>query len=195
MKKTLITLSILTSVTFANSIDINTLKWTEDFETLVNLSSTTENTLEGLDQNNNGVRDDVEYYVNTKYENKPFQKAMFTKAAKMMQEIIELPTKESAIKTHQQLDHDLLSLYTCRDYMLYRLKSPTLHEELKDKISFKGKVLNTKKRLHAYIKHKELLPFQFVDLDEKSLQEDKLSCLKEYDKYSHKDAKHISSSK
>ena len=193
MKKIFITLTLASSFMIANSIDINQLKWTQDFETLVNLSSNAENTLEGIDQNKNGIRDDVEYYVNTKYKNKPFQKAMFTKAAIMIQKIITLPTDEGALKEHQKLDHELLNVYTCRDYILYKMDSDSLDKEMQDKINFKAKVLNTKKRLHAYIAHKQILPFEFDDLNEKALQKDKQACLNQYNHYKNLDKKLISS--
>jgi hypothetical protein len=195
MKKIVIALTFASSIIVANSIDINQLKWTEDFETLVSLSDTTENSLEGIDQNNNGVRDDVEYYINTKYKNKPFQKAMFIKAAGMMQKIITLPNDKTALNEHQKLDHDLLNVYTCRDYILYKMGSDSLEKEMQDKINFKAKVLNTKKRLHAYIAHKELLPFQFDDLSEEELERDKKACINQYNRYKNNDSNLISSTK
>ncbi len=191
MKKVFLTLSLLGSFALANTIEIHSMKWTEDFEMLVGLSSNVENTIEGLDQNNNGVRDDVEYYVNSKYQNRPFEKAMFTKAAKMMQKIITLPTDEKVSK-HRELDHKLLNVYTCRDYILYKLDSKELNKELQEKISFKGKVLNTDKRLQAYIAHKKLLPFMFEDLSDAQLKRDKQTCINQYNKYKNLDKKLVS---
>lgn len=191
MKKLFIALSLVSSLTIANAVDINKLKWTEDFETLINLSSNTENTLEGIDQNKNGVRDDVEYYVNSKYQDKPFQKAMFIKAAGMMQQIIALPDEN--IAEHQRLDHALLNVYTCRDYILYKMENESLEKELQDKIIFKGKVLNTQKRLRAYINHKQLLPFQFDDLSDAQLKKDKTTCINQYNKVINPDKNLISS--
>jgi hypothetical protein len=191
MKKIFLTLSLLGTFAIANTIDINSMKWTEDFEMLVGLSSNVENTLKGIDQNDNGIRDDVEYYVNLKYQNRPFQKAMFTKAAKMMQKIITLPADEKIAK-HLKLDHELLNLYTCRDYILYKIDSKNLHKELQEKISFKGKVLNTDQRLQAYIAHKKLLPFHFDDLSEAELKRDKQACINQYNKYKNLDKKLVS---
>lgn len=195
MKKIVITLVLIVNIAFANSIDINQLKWTEDFETLINLSNGVENSIAGLDQNKNGVRDDVEYYVNTKYKNRPFQKAMFLKAATMMQKIITLPTDKTALKEHQKLDHDLLNVYTCRDYILYKMDSKSLDKEMQEKINFKAKVLNTKKRFHAYVLHKQLLPFAFDDLSDEALERDKKTCMNQYNRYKNLDRKLISSTK
>ncbi len=192
MKKIIIAISLLGSLTIANAIDINNLKWTSDFETLVNLSGSVENTLEGIDQNKNGVRDDVEYYVNEKYKDKPFQKMMFIKAAKKIQKIITL-SNDKDIKTHQKLDRELLNLYTCRDYILYKMEDDSLEKELKDKITFKGKMLNTEKRLRAYITHKQLLPFQFDDLSDAQLKRDKRACINQYNKIKNLDKSLISS--
>ena len=191
MKNLYIALSLVSSLSIANAVDINKLKWTEDFETLINLSSKTENTLEGIDQNKNGIRDDVEYYVNSKYKDKPFQKAMFTKAAGMMQKIITLP--DDAIAEHQRLDQELLNVYTCRDYILYKMEDDSLENEMQDKIIFKGKVLNTQKRLRAYINHKQLLPFQFDDLSDAQLKKDKNTCVNQYNKLINPDKNLISS--
>jgi len=191
MKKILIAISLISSVSVAKTVDINNLKWTQDFETLVNLSGNTENTIKGMDQNNNGIRDDVEYYVNTKYKNKPFQKAMFTKAAKTMQKIITLPMDDK-IAQHQKLDRELLNLYTCRDYILYKMDNSSIEKELQDKISFKGKVLNTEKRLRAYITHKQLLPFEFDELSDNELLKEKTACVNEYNKHKKLDKNLIS---
>ena len=190
MKKTFITLAALGCFSVTNAVEINTLKWAADFETLVNLSASAENTIEGIDQNNNGIRDDIEYYVNEKYKDKPFQKAMFIKAAKKMQTIITL--SEDDISKHQRLDHELLNIYTCRDYILYKIDDESLEKELKDKIIFKGKVLNTDKRLKAYITHKQLLPFKFDDLSEAQLKKDKTACVNQYNKYKNLDKNLIS---
>ncbi len=193
MKKIFITLTTLGCFSLTNAVDINTLKWAADFETLVNLSASAENTIAGIDQNKNGVRDDVEYYLNAKYKDKPFQKAMFIKAASTMQKIITLPSDD--IAQHQKLDKQLLNLYTCRDYILYRMDDESLEKELKDKIIFKGKVLNTKKRLRAYITHKQLLPFSFTELSNEELKKDKTSCVNQYNKYKNLDKSLVSSSK
>ena len=191
MKKIIVSLTLASSLMLANNININNLKWTNDFETLVNLSSSAENTIKGVDQNKNGIRDDVEYYINNKYQDKPFQKAMFTKAAGMMQKIITLP--DDAISEHQRLDQELLNVYTCRDYILYKMEDDSLENEMQDKIIFKGKILNTEKRLRAYINHKQLLPFQFDDLSDAQLIKDKNTCVNQYNKLINPDKNLISS--
>ena len=191
MKKIIVSLTLASSLMLANNI--NNLKWTNDFETLVNLSSSAENTIKGIDQNNNGIRDDVEYYVNNKYQNKPFQKAIYLKAAKTIQTIITLPVDD--ISQHQKLDNTLLNLYTCRDYILYKMDAKSLDKELQDKIIFKAKVLNTDKRLRAYIEHKKLLPFKFDDLTDAQLQKEKNNCVNQYNKYNNLDKNLISSTK
>ena len=193
MKKIIVSLTLASSLMLANNININNLKWTNDFETLVNLSSSAENTIKGIDQNKNGIRDDVEYYVNNKYQNKPFQKAIYLKAAKTIQTIITLPVND--ISQHQKLDSTLLNLYTCNDYILYKMDAESLDTELKNKVIFKAKVLNTDKRLRAYIEHKELLPFKFNELTDAQLEKDKNHCVNQYNKYNNLDKNLISSTK
>lgn len=194
MKKRVFIVALLATFATANTVSIQDMKWTEDFETLVNLSSQAENSLAGIDQNNNGVRDDVEYFIDQKFSNKPFQKAMFTQAAQTMQKIITLP-KVGHIKEHQKLDHDLLMLYTCRDYILYKFEDTQIEKEMQAKIAFKGKVLNTSKRLHAYIDHKKVLPYHFDELSDHELEKEKIACVKQYNKYQKSETKRISLAK
>jgi len=194
MKKSFLVLVLLASISQSKDIEVNTLKWTSDFETLVNLSGNVENTIKGLDQNGNQVRDDVEYYLKSRYSDKPFRKAIFLKAAKKMQKIMTLPV-EADLKVRQKLDHDLLNLYTCMDYMLYKTNSKIIEKEMQEKVLFKAKVLNTEKRLRAYIKHKKLLPFSYDELSDKELEEDKHACIKEYNKYKNQDQNLLTSTK
>jgi hypothetical protein len=178
MKKIMLITYLVGSISIASALEIDSMKWTQDYELLVNLNSRVESTLEGLDQNKNGIRDDVEYYVEHRYKDKPFQKTLFLEAAKKIQKIIALP-KES-IKEHVKLDNELLEIYTCRDYMLYKLEDKNIETELKEKMIFKSKVLNTNKRLRAYIDHKKLLPFEDDNLSDEILDEKRVACQNRY---------------
>jgi len=73
------------------------------------------------------------------------------------------------------------------------MDNESLDKELEDKIIFKGKVLNTEKRLRAYINHKQILPFQFDDLSEEQLLKDKTACVNQYNKITNLDKNLISS--
>ena len=80
----------------------------------------------------------------------------------------------------------------------YKLKIVTLEKrikEMQDKILFKAKVLNTEKRLRAYIDHKKSLPFVEDELSDKELATDKRSCINEYNKYKNKDQDLLTSTK
>ncbi|MCH9813163.1 MAG: hypothetical protein K0U47_04380 [Epsilonproteobacteria bacterium] len=167
-------------------VDTKEQQWVEDLKVLVTLSNGRVNALKGTDKNNNGVRDDVEKYVLSKYSNDPFQRDLFFKAAKTIQEIIALPVN-GVIDEHIRLDRELLEIYTCRDYILYRYEDQNIEKELLNKTLFKGKVLNTPERLQAYIEHKKVLPFDFNELNEQELSADKNSCLTRY--HSYKDGK------
>ena len=182
MIKIIGTLLFASSLFQANDVEVNTLQWSSDLETLINLSSGVDNTIKGLDQNDNGIRDDVEYFVKNKYKNNDFQKETFLKAAKTMQTIITLP-KNTKTSVRQQLDHDLINLYTCRDYILYKIESDEIDKEMEAKTLFKAKVLNTKARLRAYINHKKLLPSKFDELSDNQLEKEKNVCINSYKRY------------
>ncbi len=185
MKRNMLIIMLLATFGVA-SVDIQNLKWTQDYELLVNLNTQVNNTIKGLDINKNGIRDDIEYYVEQKYKDDPFQKEIFLEAAKTIQTIITLP-KKTPIKKRVELDNQLLSLYTCRDYMLYKLDVKEIEEELKDKMIFKSKVLNTNKRLRAYIDHKKLLPLEEEDIKNMSVDNERIACQKLHRSLTNKD--------
>jgi hypothetical protein len=162
-------------------------RWLKDLKVLVSLSSEKVNPIKGKDKNSNGVRDDVERYILTKYMDDPFQRDMFFKAARNIQKIISLPLK-GQLDQHIKLDKELLDVYTCRDYILYRNESEDIEKELLNKTLFKAKVLNTRERLRAYIEHKKILPANFDELIEKELIKDKKSCVSLYQSYQNPDA-------
>lgn len=192
MRKVYFTLIFISSLLLqANEVETSNNQWLQDLQVLVKLSSANVNAIKGNDQNSNGVRDDVEAYVLSKYENDPFQKDMFFSAAKKIQEIITLPASTS-LDRHVTLDRELLEIYTCRDYILYRNESENIDQELLNKTLFKGKVLNTPERLKAYIEHKKKLPLEFDALSEQELMQDKKSCLARYYSYDNPKEKSVS---
>ncbi len=168
-------------------IEINQLRWTQDYEALVGLDSKSKNTLLGIDNNKNGIRDDIEYYIYTKYENRPFERDMFLEAAKKIQTILSR-SKNIDQNERQKIDKELLKIYTCRDYILYKEDSKNLDVKLREKSIFKSKILNTKERLYAYIDHKKALPFTFENLKDKDISKERKECLQIYSKYKNLDA-------
>ncbi len=182
MKKITLWILVFGSLQSLISDDIQNkmqFNWLNDLETLVRLDTQRDNTLQGRDINNNGIRDDVEDYVKQKYKNDPFQKGIFLKAAQKIQTILTLP-KDATPQTHWVLDRQLLSYYTCRDYILYRQNEKNIEKEMLSKTIFKGKVLNTKERLTAYIEHKKKIPINFDDLSKDELKREKENCLAMY---------------
>ncbi len=179
MKKIFLLPALLVISSFA-SVQISDAKWMQDYETLVALNGgTVSSDLKGLDLNKNGIRDDIEYYVLHKYGNKPFEMKIFLDAAKTLQKIISLP--ENAPKQERiALDNRLINLYTCRDYMLYKLDVPNITKKLREKMIFKSKVLNTNLRLRTYIEHKEKLPLIEEDIYKMNVDEARISCEKRY---------------
>jgi len=169
------------------NLDFTQNQWLQDLKVLVSLSDKNRYISQDLDQNNNKVRDDVEEFVLSKYEDNPFQKDMFFKAAIKIENILNLPVNTS-VDERVKLDRELLGIYTCRDYILYRNKSEDMEEELLTKTLFKGKVLNTTQKLKAYIEHKKMLPLNFDELSKDELKRDKKSCLTLYYSYENPDS-------
>jgi len=155
--------------------------WAKDLETMIELSSKSTDTVKGSDKNNNQVRDDVENYIKNKYADDEFQKIMFLEAARKIQQIITLP-KNSSKKLHKKLDEQLLQIYTCRDFILFKHQDIDLEKEIEDKSEFKAKVLNTSKRLNAYIRHKRIVPFKYMIPSDEELKKQKIACEKLYSK-------------
>ena len=162
------------------------MHWLDDLQVLVQLDTQRTDSLSGKDFNANGVRDDVEEYVKQKFHKDPFQEALFMEAAKKIQQIITLP-EESTPEEHLKLDKELLSLYTCRDYILYRDNEENIDQELLNKTLFKAKVLNTEERLSAYIEHKKKLPLNFSDLSGEQLRKEKSACIARYRAFANPD--------
>ena len=156
------------------------MQWVNDFETLVRLDTRKTDVVAGEDINDNGVRDDVESYIEMKFGNDPFQKEIFMEAARKIQQIITLP-EESSVEEHIRLDRELLELYTCRDYILYRDEEKEIDRQMMNKTLFKARVLNTRERLDRYIAHKKRLPFTYSELTDSQLQREKQLCLQRYE--------------
>ncbi len=163
--------------------DIKKLKWVQDYEILVALDAKSNNSLIGIDSNQNGVRDDVEYLILQIYKNDQFQADMFLMSAKLIQDIFKLPNNVPT-EIRERLDNDLIKIYTCRDYIIYKNSdSKTIQQELKNKQLIKNKILNTKMRLKVYIEHKSKLPFKLNQLTKDQLKIDKQNCNNIYQSY------------
>ena len=153
--------------------------WAKDLQTMISLSSGMDDTIEGSDTNHNLVRDDVENYIKDKYADDEFQKIMFLEAARKIQQILTLP-KNSSKAVRKKLDNQLLQIYTCRDFILYKHNDVDIEKELEEKSEFKAKVLNSDKRINAYIEHKKLIPFKYSIPSDEELAKQKNSCEKLY---------------
>jgi hypothetical protein len=190
MKKSILFTTLLTlSTTLFAAPQVSVrgeTNWLRDLQVLVDLDTQRDDTLSGKDLNDNGVRDDVEEYVKQKFHKDPFQEALFMEAAKRIQEIITLPA-DTSDAVHLELDKALLSLYTCRDYILYREDEEHIDQEMLNKTLFKAKVLNTEERLSAYIEHKKKLPLDFSDLSAQQLKKEKSACLARYRAFKNED--------
>jgi hypothetical protein len=80
------------------------------------------------------------------------------------------------------LDKELLQIYTCRDFILFKRGDVNIEKEMLNKSEFKAKVLNTSKRLKAYIAHKQKIPFTYSIPSDEELKKQKSACEKLYSK-------------
>jgi small nuclear ribonucleoprotein (snRNP)-like protein len=172
MKKLITIILVLSISLFAKTELFDYDLWAKDLKVLIKLSQKDDGSIKGYDKNHNFVRDDVENYIKDKYAKDEFQKIMFLEAAKKIQQIITLP-KNSSQKIHKKLDEELLQIYTCRDFILYKHNDIDIEKEMQDKSEFKSKVLNTTKRLNAYISHKQKLPFSYSIPSDEELEKQK----------------------
>ncbi len=180
MKKVVGSLVFICSCLLAGNV-FDYDQWAEDLQTMIELNQNKSQTLAGSDVNKNFVRDDVENYIKDKYKDDEFQKIMFLEAAKKLQQILTLPQNTSK-DIHIKLDKQLLQVYTCRDYILYKHSDIDVEKELEQKAEFKSKVLNTTNRLEAYILHKKAIPFKYQIPSDEELKKQKNECEKLYSK-------------
>jgi len=179
MRKSLMLLMVVACTVYGD-LKIESLKWTNDYEMLVKLNMKVENDIVGLDINHNGIRDDVEYYVEQKYKSDPFEKEIFLESAKKIQTILSL-SDNTPLPKRVQLDNELIELYTCRDYMLYKLDVADISSKMKEKLNFKSRVLNTNDRLRAYIEHKKkVLDFGEEDIAKMEVDSKRIACENRY---------------
>jgi len=155
--------------------------WAKDLQTMISLNSNFDESVKGSDQNQNQVRDDVENYIKEKYAHDEFQKIMFLEAARKIQQILTLP-KDTPQKLHIELDTELLQIYTCRDFILYKYADSDIDKEMEDKLEFKEKILNTSKRLEVYLYHKKIIPFKYAVPSDRELKKQKNLCEQLYNK-------------
>lgn len=125
-------------------------------------------TIDGIDQDSNGVRDDVQRWILARHPGKPkVQKALFLLARNIGQSL-KSPQGEALRK----LDHDGFIASDCLDRALGTnpWETPSLDEEE----LLVAKYLNTSARSHAYlenyrdIRHADRIPLQASDLKEEN---------------------------
>jgi len=153
MKKTLLLLTLLTTITIAkNNVEIihgHTLPPEPD--PVVNNA-----TLLGVDSNDNGVRDDVERWIYHTYKDKhPIHLDIAMQGARAWQKVLEDPTKAKEI-------HDEVSapIY-CEGYFTVCVNAESQNLYQLERITSSGKfvkiIFNTVERWNAYIQYDTLL--------------------------------------
>ena len=142
MKKTLLLLTLLTTITIAkNNVEIihgHTLP-PEPAPVLNNA------TLGGVDSNNNGVRDDVERAIYKKYDKKLHAVFMMDKAKFYQRTLVE-PTASAKI-----IQKDATKTIDCRTYLARYDESFRLRTFKKDKKFVKNLTFNNSNRVQKYL--------------------------------------------
>ncbi len=101
-----------------------------------------EETLEGIDSNQNEVRDDVERHIGTKYTDSAKTRAALMQYAQAMQEnIVAFSSKTESLANK----HKVLRAFDCLVYVVGISSAATMMTE------FEALVANTMPRLQAYL--------------------------------------------
>lgn len=113
-------------------------------------------TLEGIDSDNDGVRDDLQRYIALTYTDSAKVRALLTQLVKILQQsLIDAEDKNLSI----QHSDDVTRSFKCKDYLEWnsniRLKDPTL--------DLVAETMNTIKRSRKYIKYNGQLAGRLVD--------------------------------
>lgn len=120
-------------------------------------------TLEGIDSDNDGVRDDVQRYIALTYPDSERTRAALTQYAKVRQNsLLDADDKEKSIRHAEESD----KTGACLWYIL-----GSLDERIKVRNSLKSVILNTDERNYAYFTYDSQLGgevFQSVPYDERA---------------------------
>ena len=176
-----VTLQAKVGNTLSNKVNLN-ITWIVNGHTLPPEPDKTLNdsTLLGIDVNNNGVRDDVERWIYTNYQDKhPIHIDIGMQAAKGYNLVLETPDKARAIY------HEVDKAAYCEVY--YKIDaelvgaSLLLTEDI-DSQYFRHEIyFNTKERLDAYLKYDTLLSGYTYALP--NIEDEKKACNFNTDKY------------
>lgn len=110
----------------------------------------------GIDSNNDGIRDDVEKYIDEIYKNDPKIRLAARQFAKALQIVISNP--ENALKTQASVR----KAFGCMSYLVN--DDYDRYQDITDRI--KAQVLNTQERNVAYIKYNGKLSGEVLTVPE-----------------------------
>ena len=157
MKKTLLLLTLLTTITIAkNNVEIihgHTLPPEPD--PVVNNA-----TLLGVDSNDNGVRDDVERWIYHTYKDKhPIHVDIMMQGARGYKLVLEMPDRA------KEIDENVTAYVHCAAYYQYCVDDPDINEtrlvdeeeDLVSKYFEKMVYFNTPERMSAFKQYNHLL--------------------------------------
>jgi hypothetical protein len=176
-----VTLQAKVGNTLSNTLKLN-ITWVVNGHTLPPEPDKTLNdsTLLGIDTNDNGVRDDVERWIYTNYEDKhPIHIDIGMQAARGYKLVLETPEKARAIY------HEVDKAAYCEVY--YKIDAELVGESLLitediDSQYFRHQIyFNTKERLDAYLQYDTLLSGYTYSLP--NIEDEKKACNFNTDKY------------
>ena len=97
--------------------------------------------VEGLDRNRNGVRDDIDAFIDEKFKSSPLLQKAFRQEARAMQQII----------LHPEVDAHAHQKEMARAGSCIHLIAPNL--SYSDAMSLEDRMYNTRERLKIYMKY------------------------------------------
>ena len=120
------------------------------------LSSYDDNTLLGVDSNNNQIRDDIDIYIENKYGANYQLKRALLESAKASNEFLRATTKEDVLEAVRKGN-------IANDAVFKSAPSP--HEAAKISRDLEVKMINSKKRLKKYLENNAQLSGSFFEIE------------------------------
>jgi hypothetical protein len=124
----------------------------QEFSSLTEIKGQTSAGLKGTDDNTNGIRDDIDQFIEQKFSYTPEIKRAAEQEARALQQFMEAQTKEEALKAAEQMARATSCTFK-------RLSDPIRDYEKRQALSKEIEVwtTNTKERLFKYLESSKLI--------------------------------------
>jgi hypothetical protein len=124
----------------------------QEVSTLTEIQGQTSAGLKGTDDNANGIRDDIDQFIEQKFSYTPEIKRAAEQEARALQQFMEVKTKEEALKAAEQIARATSCTFK-------RLSDPIRDYEKRQALSKEIEVwtTNTKERLFKYLESSKLI--------------------------------------